>query len=503
MTELSHRIQATIAALQAAVRSGRSRASQDSARRVANHVASTIPMPLPQDMLARLDSDSVDPEMEEVIASIIAELRTHADTATHQSENVVLIVEDDRLTARIYADALAGLEGDVLIAGTAGRAEAVLREHNVSIILLDLVLPDGDGRDVLARLRASPATRAVPIIVITARMDPVTQAECFALGADVLLNKPVDPNVLVSVVAAQLNQAAELRVAGRIDRLTGLPNRAALLDTLERLVPLAKRNRQPLCVAMIDLDFFKAINDRYGHDVGDDVLRTAANTIAGALRVSDLPARWGGEEFCILLPDTAPTGAVRALEKALAALRQVTFEGNGEAFSVTFSAGVAALQPRGTGEDAIREADRLLYRAKASGRNRIFSPEDEADPPRPRILLVEDDEGVGRVVTALLEREGFDVVRFEDGERALRATEAEHFVLGVIDVNVPIIDGYNLIARLRALPASAKMPVLMLTGSADEEDIVRGFEVGANDYVTKPFLPRELAARINRLVPRR
>lgn len=493
---ISYRVHAMIAALEAAARSGRSRSSQDSARRVA------LQSGIPRDKIQSLASDTIAPDMEDVVATIVAELRRRVPSG-QRSDHVVLIVEDDRLTARIHADALAGVERAVIIAASASEAEAMLREHPVSIILLDLVLPDGDGRDVLARLRSSPSTRALPIVVITARMDPVTQAECFALGADVLLNKPVDHHVLAAVVAAQLDHAAELRVAGRVDQLTGLPNRAALLDTLERLVPLSKRNRQPLSIAMIDLDFFKAINDTYGHDVGDEVLRGAAATIADALRVSDLPARWGGEEFCVLLPDTTPQGAVRALEKALDALRAVVFNANGEAFSVTFSAGVAGIHPRGTAEDALKEADRLLYRAKATGRNRIFSVQDEADPPRPRVLLVEDDNAVARVVTALLERQGFDVGHYPDGEQALRAVESEHFVVGVIDVNVPVLDGYRLIERMRAMPSSAKMPILMLTGSAEEEDIVRGFAVGANDYVTKPFLPRELAARINRLVPRR
>lgn len=478
-----HRLTALIAGLRAAQRAAPEHESADAARRAAE--------------LAQLDSAAATSDVESVIDQLKQRLPAPETTG------VILIVEDDRLTARVHADALADIESAVVIARNGAEAESLLRVHNVSIILLDLVLPDSDGRDLLVRMRASAATRSVPIVVITARMDAATQAECFALGADTLLPKPVDRDVLAALVAAQLDHAAELRTAGRIDRLTGLANRAALTDTIERLAPLARRTRNPLCVAMIDLDYFKAVNDTYGHDMGDTVLREAAQTIVRALRVSDLTARWGGEEFCVLLPDTTPSGAVRALSKALEAVRELVFTSGKESFGISFSAGVAAIAPRGTWTEAVAEADRRLYMAKKSGRNRVFSVEDEADPPRPRILLVEDDEAVTGVVSALLDREGFAVVCHDDGESALQAAGAEHFALAIIDVNVPRLSGLALIERLRATPSCAKLPIVLLTGSVEEQDIVRGFEVGANDYITKPFLPGELAARVNRLVPRR
>lgn len=452
-------------------------------------------------MIERLQSAHSVEDLDRVLAEIINSLEPQ--NRAESVDSVILMIEDDALTARIQQDALSGIESEVVVARDATEAELLLRQHNVSIILLDLVLPDADGRDLLTRLRASAATRVLPIIVITARIDAATQAECFALGADALLTKPVDPEMLAAVVAAHLDHSAELRTAGRVDRLTGLVNRAALSDTMERLAPLARRTRNPLAVAMIDLDYFKAVNDTHGHDMGDTVLRTAAQTVVKALRVSDITSRWGGEEFCVLLPDTTVRGAARALRKALDAVRALVFNANGETFSISFSAGVAAVSPRGTAEEAIKEADRLLYLAKRSGRNCVFSPEDEADPPRPRVLLVEDDSSVARVVSALLSREGFDVAAESDAESALRAAEAEHFVLAVIDVELPGMKGLELVERLRATPTSARLPIVLLTGSADEEDIVRGFSTGANDYITKPFLPLELAARINRLVPRR
>lgn len=497
-----HRLMALIAALRAAKGHTASAAGREAcARRVASCLADPEWGMAPEflnDIEAIWSEDNVDAALGRLVGRMsTVEAEGSAD------QGVILIVEDDRLTARIHAEAVSGLESDVVIAENAAAAELLLRQHKVSIVLLDLVLPDGDGRDLLVRIRAAAATRDVPIVVTTARVDPATQAECYALGADTLLTKPVSPDLLAAVVGGQLDHAAELRIAGRVDRLTGLANRAALTDTLEHLAPLAIRTRNPLSIAMVDIDYFKSVNDTYGHDVGDRVLKQTARTLANTLRSSDLVARWGGEEFCIAFPDTNTSGAVSALTNALEAVRNLVFEANDEKFAVTFSAGVTQVAAGISVAESMTEADRLMYFAKKSGRNRVCSAMDEAAAPRPRVLLVEDDDAVGDTVASLLRREGFDVLRHADGQNALRSIESEHFVLAVVDLNLPEVDGFELIGRLRALPISAKMPAIMLSGSAEEENIVRGFEIGANDYVTKPFQPRELMARVNRLVARR
>lgn len=481
-------IDALIAALEAACPSWNDATVRRSVSRVVEHVAEAWGTPLKVESADELDA-------------LIGQL--HALRRTDLPRTNVLIVEDDRLTARVLADSLAADNRNIIVAGSAAEAATVIREHDVDLVLLDLVLPDGDGRDLLAHLRTTPATRSVPVIVITARHDAVTQAECFALGADTLLLKPVESHVLIAAVCAHLAHAAERRLEGRIDGLTMLPNRTAFLDALARAAPLARRNNQPLAIAMIDLDNFKAVNDTYGHGAGDEVLQTCAQTIARALRTSDYVARWGGEEICVFFPHTTASGAALALDKAVRAVRKLEFHSGDAIFSITFSAGVSALADRGTPEDALKEADRLLYVAKTSGRNRIIAPADEADPPRPRAMLVEDDVAVATLVIRLLERAGFSVVHFIDGGGVLQAAEQEHFSFAVIDLNVPVVHGFELVESMRKMATTSKMPIIFLTGSAEEEDIIRGFRVGADDFVSKPFNSGELMARINRLLPKR
>jgi two-component system cell cycle response regulator len=340
--------------------------------------------------------------------------------------------------------------------------------------------------------------------VITARDDAATTSECFALGADGVMSKPVEPEVLSAAVAAKLQQARKQHLENRMDGLTGLANRVAFFEALERAMPVAHQQRRPMSVAMIDLDHFKAVNDQHGHATGDIVLQRAGQRVASALRISDFVARWGGEEFCVFMPNTTVEGAVTALEKALHEVRRLRFEGaSGRDFSITFSAGVAPLPEGVTPEDAIAEADRLLYLAKAGGRNRVVSPKDQAAPMRAPALLVEDEENVARVVKALLDREGFTVEHFRDGESALQAAQGQSFALAILDVGLPGMNGFELLQQLRELRAMPALPILMLTGSVEEEDVVRGFDLGVNDYMTKPFHTNELAARLRRLMNRR
>ncbi|MGQ0815445.1 MAG: response regulator [Gemmatimonadota bacterium] len=418
-----------------------------------------------------------------------------------QSAATILIIEDDRLTARVLMDQLEEPGREVLVARHALEAQTLLRQKEISLILLDLLLPDADGRDLLVQLRNSGATRAMPILVVTARSDIPTHMECYALGADGLLVKPVARSLLRSAVAALLHHAAERRIEGRHDRLTGLANRVAFMEALQRARPLVRRHRSPLAVAMLDLDHFKGVNDQYGHGMGDEVLRQTARTIAKSLRLSDVVARWGGEEFCVYFPDTDGPGAIIALYKALEAVRELRFNPEGaQPFGVTFSAGVALLQHDESVEQTLAEADRLLYLAKAAGRNRIMSAANEIAAPRPVILLVEDDDAVAQMVKLVLQREGYDVLRFQNGSDALAAIDQHEFVLALLDVNLPGVTGFDVVSGIRQRWQLAKLPIIMLTGSTEEENVVHGFELGISDYVTKPFYATELVARIKRLL---
>ncbi len=413
----------------------------------------------------------------------------------------LLIIEDDPVTSRILQSRLAGATRDIFTAETAAEAEKILETEEIAIILLDLVLPDTDGRNFLVKIRERPELAGLPVIITSAKGSASTKAECFALGADEYFEKPIDHEILAAAVAAKLQRSGELVRESRTDPLTGLPNRAAFNEAFKRAQSLASRSREPLSLAILDLDHFKSVNDTYGHGLGDEVLRRLGPVITDALRQTDFLARWGGEEFVVLFPKADVAGSTRALQKALDAFGQEEFRGaEGTTFQVTFSAGVAAVSEEVDVDGAVAEADRMLYMAKSGGRNRILNESVSAPPEKKKILLAEDDELIASVIKHRLGHQGFEVIHFPDGAAALMGATDVDVSLAILDVKMPGIDGFELLERLRQMPAYRKIPIVMLTSMGSEKDIVRGFELGADDYIMKPFSPIELLARVRRLI---
>lgn len=159
------------------------------------------------------------------------------------------------------------------------------------------------------------------------------------------------------------------------DYLTGILNRRGMKNAFEREIARAERNNAPLCVALLDIDHFKRLNDAYGHDAGDDALIHFVRVTRESLRPADVIARFGGEEFVIILPDTPVAEGARAVTRLQRALAKDFFQHKNEALLITFSAGVVLQLPNESVDALINRADQLLYKAKAAGRNCVFVAE--------------------------------------------------------------------------------------------------------------------------------
>ncbi len=278
-----------------------------------------------------------------------------------KNRDEILILEDDPEIGHFYEMKLTSPSRAIFIAQTMKEAARILEERDITLILLDLTLPDADGRSFLHRVRQNPRTTTVPIIVVSARRGPVSMSECFDLGADEYFEKPVHPDVLAAAVGSKLKRDAELSRRTRHDVLTGVLNRIAFQDVFRRVQAISRRAMSPLAMAILDLDRFKSVNDQFGHPQGDQVLIRAARIITRALRRSDVIGRWGGDEFVVLLPDTAR----RALETVARALKEDSFQVQGREVPVSFSAGIIDVGGGISLDEAIAEADRLLYQIKA------------------------------------------------------------------------------------------------------------------------------------------
>jgi len=499
------RLPARIAALEAA-RSELSRPGNealDSIRRIAHLLrgsGGTYGFPEITESARRVEEASAD-SLLEPLRTLIETLRAAAAAgATADERPCVLIVDDDVELAGFMKTLLTTPGRDILVAHSGAQALSLLESREVSLIVLDLILPDTDGRNLLVKVRERLATATIPVVVITFRSAEQARIECLALGADGFLEKPVSAEALQITVEAKLAARVDSKEQRR-DPLTGLPNRAAFLESYDRVQYVARTAGAPLSLALVDVDHFDLVNDICGREMGDQVLRRVASIIARALPRTCEVARWGGEEFAVLLPERDVEAAAMVLNGALSALKSESFPATeGQTLQITFSAGVVPVAPGATLEEAFADADRHLYLAKQGGQDRVVSPADKIDAPKKRILLAEDDEMIRIVVRRLLEREGYEVTTCADGSSALRLAYENSYSVILSDVRMPQLDGFEFLRRLREHDGSEQTPVVLLTSMGKDEDVHLGFELGADDYIVKPFSSAELLTRVRRLL---
>ncbi len=288
----------------------------------------------------------------------------------------VLAVEDDTAIQALLR-AVLGADCNLKIAGDGATGLLAASEIEPDLILLDVMLPDMDGREVCRRIKANSRLTAVPVIFLTSLSAAEHEVEGLEAGGIDYLAKPINPAILKMRVNNHLELKRSrdaLERLARLDGLTGLANRRTFDDMLLREWRRLARVNNPLAVIMMDVDHFKQFNDTYGHGGGDECLKRVAKAAAGALqRPADVVARYGGEEFVALLPDTTLDGALmvaEAIRAAVAALN-IPHTGSKVASHVTLSLGAASTTPKADGkpEDLLEAADMELYATKSGGRN--------------------------------------------------------------------------------------------------------------------------------------
>jgi two-component system cell cycle response regulator len=288
---------------------------------------------------------------------------------------LVLVVEDDE-DARLVLSGLLRPRYEVEAVGDGETALQRASELNPDLVLLDLFLPGMDGFGALTGLRRQPRTAETPVIFVSAQGDAETKSQGLSLGAADYLAKPFSEQELMARVDRTLKLSAQkehFRALAQTDGLTGLPNFRSFHARLEEEVARAHRYGHPLSCAMVDLDGLKEINDKLGHAAGNRAITALADAVREELRDTDFAARYGGDEFVVLLPQTNQSQGALFAER----LRRRLVEASEEAgLPVRGSIGVAALSAEEldspeAAEDLLRRADEALYRAKRSGRDRV------------------------------------------------------------------------------------------------------------------------------------
>lgn len=297
----------------------------------------------------------------------------------------ILIAEDSAVSLRVVETKLTKWGHEVLSANNGTEAWEILQANDAPpLAILDWMMPGIDGVELCRRVRERTNQLYTYIILLTAKDRKEDVVKAMNAGADDYVIKPPDPSELQARIRAgcrviELEQRLietqeKLKLQASQNALTGLWNRSAIFDILDRELGRAKRNETPISIGMADLDHFKSVNDSFGHIAGDTVLREVANRMRSVIRDYDSIGRYGGEEFLIVLPGLDEKGAIDAAERIRLSISEKPLVIQEGVVPVAISIGVAVMNPTtkaGQAESLIRLADEALYTAKAQGRNRV------------------------------------------------------------------------------------------------------------------------------------
>ncbi|MBQ0721531.1 MAG: diguanylate cyclase [Gammaproteobacteria bacterium] len=281
----------------------------------------------------------------------------------------VVIMDDEVLLAQNYAVILQAVGMEVVLVEDASSLINLVSEFQPDLILMDVNMPECSGLEAAAVIRQKVEWISIPIVFLSTENSISRQMEALQLGGDDFLKKPISAQHLSAVVTMRIRRFRKLRSRMQLDTLSGLLNHVTLKTRLQTELGRSLRQDTNLTFAMIDLDNFKTINDRFGHLAGDEVIKNVSRLLSQRLRKSDIVGRYGGEEFAVILPDTSIAAARELMEALREQFSLINHRCKSGQFACTFSVGLADLSSCKSGNALVDAADTALYRAKDRGRN--------------------------------------------------------------------------------------------------------------------------------------
>ncbi|MBW1877537.1 MAG: response regulator [Deltaproteobacteria bacterium] len=390
-------------------------------------------------------------------------------------EEVTVTVVGDAAAEGLVRRAL-GVPGPRIVAErTAAAARDRLEREEGSVLVLELVLPDADGRDLLSWFLGRPESALVPALVIGDSLEPRIRSECVALGAEACLAQPVEPDAL----RAAVEKALAARVVQPEERISAptTPDRHAFRLELATRRERGRTEGVPVFAAFVTV--LGATAD----------LMVPCQLLGGALPVGAFVAQWS-EQVIALCVEAPRLGDAEKL------VRQ-TLQGLAAGEGVPAMAAGVVDATRGSMGDVLQLAHRMSTLAATAGPSFVVRAEPEL-PANPTVVYVEDDPLIADVVRAALESEGIVLEHHFTGEAFLEELPRLDADLVLLDVELPGADGFELLEHIRARKDLDRMPVVMLTAMGHQKHVQLGFELGADDYVPKPFEVTTLLARLRR-----
>ncbi len=412
--------------------------------------------------------------------------------------------------------------------------DAIVGEEATDLLLISGErLKSDDGKRLISSCRENHVSS---LVLVPA--DDATQIKRIAveIGVDDFLTLPSDGFEVVSRTRNTLHSklagrklaefSAQIQSDILIDSLTQISNRRAFDFELSRKMIEWERQRSPLALLMIDIDYFKRVNDQFGHPAGDMILMQVAAAIKDAVRDMDLVCRYGGEEFAAILPIKRPQESLQSAERIRQKIAATTFEAENLKLNVTVSIGVAEAMKGDDQELIVKRADTALYDSKRNGRNRVTfhdgaqckeiqdrepdldNAESESAPSwavnddvfnlcSSNILIVDDSWAITQVAKNFLSSAGYrNLICETDSRKVLPDFDRHPPDLVLLDVSMPHVDGLTILKQIRSNPQHENIPVVIFTSHTDCETKSKCLELGASDFLQKPLIASELIARV-------
>ncbi|MER2192304.1 MAG: diguanylate cyclase [Solibacillus sp.] len=430
-------------------------------------------------------------------------------------QDFIVVIDDDTVFMSYMKNVLEKSGFLVLVANNGERGLKLIYEFNPALVFLDIMLPDTNGFSILENITKIKANQMY-VAVMSVNDSRENRKKAYDLGAFDFIAKPIDEEILVSYVHNRLNYKRMLEHSIVTDELTQVYNRKYFDQQMKRCLQNYQYKQEPFTVAMTDLDFFKKVNDTYGHLIGDDVLKGFAGLVMSEKREDDIFCRYGGEEFVMLLPNTNADEAYKEMERLRVLLSQkVFFSEQKKPFNVTYSSGIAQVNADHAHPKKLLElADRALYEAKKTGRNRtvVYTDAQVIEEPKKGIkIIVIDDVYIIRnlIMTGFnqLTVDGdytVEVAAYSDGLSFLNDAwyDPNYKYILLLDGMMPQMDGIDVLRKVREKYSSNEVIVSMLTGRIGENYVREALENGADDYIVKPFNIADVRLRLMNLVNR-
>ncbi|WP_099187323.1 response regulator [Tepidibacter mesophilus] len=418
----------------------------------------------------------------------------HKNIKEDIKNKTILVVDDDVDLLSLLENILKKQGYNVIKSLGAKDLMFILNNKKVDLMILDIIMPDKNGFELLEQIKKENIN--IPIIFLTAKNIARDRIRALKEGAEDYITKPFQTEELIVRIENIFKKVDHYHGKISKDNLTGVYNKNFFNQNIKNIENSLKYN-DGISIAFIDFDYFKSINDKYGHLAGDYVLSILVNELKESLRDEDEIYRFGGDEFLILFKNLLKKQVCSVMQRCLDNISKKNINYRGNNIKISFSAGITTTVKNEPIQEALDRADKALYISKDEGRGKITYLEKEYT--KKRVLLIDDSNMIVRIIKDRL-MNNYDVEYSNDGNDGIKIYESFKPDLVITDYTLPGMDGCEICDYIKNTKKDKNTKVFILSCNCKQEDIDDCFEKGADDYIIKPFCLSDLERRVDKIL---